>query len=388
MAKRKAPPPGCYWRGDTLYGRIQRSAAKGGDIRWSLQTDDPTAAYAAREKAVKTLREIEARGGNASELFTNLSESLPASIAETAAGPLYDDVLAGFVRWHAANAGSLETARRYASSLEQLHPHLSGKRLLTINRKTIKGIVQARSESGVTNATIRRDLTALSQLFAFAIMNDEEDLIEDNPALAAMEVGLVKEKRDPIILPSHAHIEMVRQRAPEGIARMIHAALVTGCRQDELVTLTCDRIDFNRKQITVIGKGNKLRTVDVRPFEGWRAFEHCSGRTGYAFTHGEDSERYNSVAVRFHELVKSVQKQAQKAGTTFRPMTFHHIRHRHAVDWLQEGRSIYALQLRLGHTSVKTTEVYTQYLPDDLRLQVMFGGQEQALEVARQTGTR
>jgi integrase/recombinase XerD len=45
MAKRKAPK-GCFWRGNTLYGRIQ---AKGGDIKWSLRTDDPKVARSPRE---------------------------------------------------------------------------------------------------------------------------------------------------------------------------------------------------------------------------------------------------------------------------------------------------------------------------------------------------
>ena len=34
----------------------------------------------------------------------------------------------------------------------------------------------------------------------------------------------------------------------------------------------------------------------------------------------------------------------------------------HAVEWLRSGRSIYALQHRLGHDSIKTTEVYLKYL--------------------------
>jgi integrase/recombinase XerD len=38
------------------------------------------------------------------------------------------------------------------------------------------------------------------------------------------------------------------------------------------------------------------------------------------------------------------------------------LRHLHAVNWLKDGRSIYDLQKRLGHTSIKTTEGYLQFL--------------------------
>ena len=46
-------------------------------------------------------------------------------------------------------------------------------------------------------------------------------------------------------------------------------------------------------------------------------------------------------------------KEAGLAG-----LRFHDLRHLHGVAWLKSGRSIYALQQRLGHTSVKTTEGY------------------------------
>jgi len=41
---------------------------------------------------------------------------------------------------------------------------------------------------------------------------------------------------------------------------------------------------------------------------------------------------------------------------------FHDLRHLHAVEWLRSGRSIYTLQHRLGHDSIKATEVYLKYL--------------------------
>jgi integrase/recombinase XerD len=49
----------------------------------------------------------------------------------------------------------------------------------------------------------------------------------------------------------------------------------------------------------------------------------------------------------------------------FRPFRFHDLRQRHAVQWLKEGRSIYDLQRRLGHTSINTTEAYCEYLTAD-----------------------
>jgi hypothetical protein len=53
-------------------------------------------------------------------------------------------------------------AKRYAVSLGQLEPLLVGKHLDEIDRKLFAEIEQARRVEGVTNATIKRDLAALS----------------------------------------------------------------------------------------------------------------------------------------------------------------------------------------------------------------------------------
>ena len=64
---------------------------------------------------------------------------------------------------------------------------------------------------------------------------------------------------------------------------------------------------------------------------------------------------------------------AGREPQAFRGVRFHDLRHRHAVDWLKSGRSIYDLQKRLGHTSVKTTEIYCAYLTGEEERIVKFG---------------
>jgi integrase/recombinase XerD len=44
------------------------------------------------------------------------------------------------------------------------------------------------------------------------------------------------------------------------------------------------------------------------------------------------------------------------------PSRFHGLRHQCAVEALRDGMSIYALSKHLGHTSVKTTEIYLAFL--------------------------
>ena len=192
---------------------------------------------------------------------------------------------------------------------------------------------------------------------------------------------LLSERRDPITLPDPADIRRVIGKAPGMMASLIEAAWMTGCRIDELVTPKRSQLDHTRRQLTVIGKRNKLRVIDL---DGWgydEVFRRLPAKLGkpLLFWH-HDGEPYKTASGQFKRLVKSVDRQAQKQAReipeqahSFRPFRFHDLRHRHAVDWLKSGRSIYDLQLRLGHTSVKTTEIYLAYLTGDEQRMVKYG---------------
>ena len=81
----------------------------------------------------------------------------------------------------------------------------------------------------MTNATIKRDLGALSSVMNFAI---DQGWVEANPVLPRLQ--RLKERRDPITLPTPADVAKMVSRAPGQLSTMILAARATGCRQEEL----------------------------------------------------------------------------------------------------------------------------------------------------------
>ncbi len=254
------------------------------------------------------------------------------------------------------------TVRRYGVSLGQLQPYLEGLFLDEVNGELVARIIRERSTT-VTNATVKRDLVALSSVIGFAV---DEGWRDDNPVLARMK--RIKERRDPIILPDPEHIRMVIARAPGLLAAMIEAAWRTGARQEELAGARRGQLSEARRELTLVGKGNKMRVIDLDPFGGYELLRTLPAalRGAYLFWHGA-GERYSNVASRFRAIERSV--QAESSTDFFRPFRFHDLRHRHAVDWLQSGRSIYDLQHRLGHASIKTTELYLEFLtPEQTRI--------------------
>lgn len=361
MPKRKAPK-GCFWRGNTLWGRIQ---AGGGDIKWSLRTDDP--AIAERRRKVEHDRQVAAtRYGDQRRTFQEVLESWVPFIGREV---------------------SQKTLRRYASSLAVLQPRLDGLYLDEIDKKLIGEIVEWRrlptvpagkkKAIRVSNATIKRDLTALSSVMDYAV---DQEWRDDNPVLSWLRPQMrkktrIRERRDPIVLPSHDDVQRVIDRAPGLFATLVEAAWRTGARLDELVNARRTQVHHSRRQLTVIGKRNKQRVIDL---DGW-GYEDvfkpipATLASPWLFWHGS-GEPYRTASGRFRTIVASVAKQAQKQEQSFRPFRFHDLRHLHAVDWLKSGHSIYDLQHRLGHTSIQTTERYLEYLTADEKKVVMQAG--------------
>lgn len=257
------------------------------------------------------------------------------------------------------------TVRRYAVSLRQMEPFLTGLFLDEVNKACVADIIRQRRAKGATNATIRRDLTALSSVLGYA---EEEGWRDDNPALARLR--RLKERRDPIVLPHPVHVRRVMDRAPGLFAKLIEAALLTGCRQNELVTLERRQIDHGRRQLALYStKTSRPRVLDLSP-AAYALFRDMpvTMASRSVFWHGP-GEPYANVSSRFAVFVRDAQKAAQREGADFRPFRFHDLRHSFAVDYLKNRvGGLYDLQQHLGHSSVKVTELYLAHLtPDEAR---------------------
>lgn len=260
------------------------------------------------------------------------------------------------------------TVARYIVSLRQAHEWFDGVMVQKIDGAFIKKYIRDRSKRGVTNATIRRDLSAISSVLGVAI---DEGWIEDNPA-KMIDRSRVKEKRDPIVLPDDNDIAAVlalRSRFTD----MAAFARETGMRENEIVGLRHNQVRGNVATLTATKTG-RARAVTLTP----KALEiiarqprHYKGH--FVFWRG-DGEAFKNVSAQFYATVRRVQRKVLQAGGTFRPFRFHDLRHLFAVEYLRDVRgSIYALQQELGHTSVKTTEVYLAYLTPAEKLAAQHG---------------
>lgn len=287
------------------------------------------------------------------------------------------------------------TIRRYLTSLGQLRDQLDGKTVQELDAAEIRKLITARRRDGASNATLRRDLTALSQVLGHAIAQGWRKE-GDNPARGIDRKRQLPERRDPICLPLPGEVAAVIAAAPQRFGDLIAFAHETGMRQEEVASLEHNRIDRARNCAMIYrAKARRPRAVPLTPaalaiIE--RQPRHL--KLGWVFWHDlppdprfpdkELSTRFTSPASNFRRIRAGVAQKVARKGGTFTGFRFHDLRHDFAVRYLRDGGSIYTLQEILGHSSIKTTEIYLDYLTPEEKQQAMAGAVA-AAEQGRET---
>lgn len=331
MPPRPKAPKYTYWRGDVLWARF---TVAGEEFRESLATGSAKTATKLveemRDKAIARLR---------------FGKDLKS----------WDDAITAWAEYIPGQVGSPRTVKRYAGSLVIASRHLGGP-IAEIDKAAINRFVTARRADKISNATIRRDLQAISSLLDFA---EEEGWREGNPAHAKMRK--LKEHRDPITLPDEADYEFVLSRLSTGHADMLRAARATGMRQDELAKVVRKSFNETAGTLLVRGKGNKQRAIQLSP-EAVEIFarQPTALKCANIFHHG--GKAITQAAFIYSRARRAAHLAAQKAEREFRGFRFHDMRHLYAVEFLKGGGDIYTLKEHLRHSSVKTTEMYLEFL--------------------------
>jgi len=161
-------------------------------------------------------------------------------------------------------------------------------------------------------------------------------------------------KKLPVVLSKEEVRSMIattRNLKHRVIIAVIYSA---GLRISELISLRPSDIDSDRKQIRVIGKGNKYRytllsenTLDMLRIY-WRAYRPVR----YLF---EGQKKGQPVS---KSTIQQVFRNACEKTGISKPATVHSLRHSFATHLLESGVNLKIIQTLLGHSSLRTTSIY------------------------------
>lgn len=172
-----------------------------------------------------------------------------------------------------------------------------------------------------------------------------------------------------LAMPEISRTEGLRDKA------IMEVLFSTGLRVSELVGLNRDRVNLERQEFGVIGKGRRARVVFLsdkatewlkrylasREDGSAAMFIRYSGRTP-----DPSDKTGNSIRLSARSVQRLVEKYVKKARLPLK-ITPHGLRHSFATDLLSGGADLRAIQEMLGHKNVSTTQIYTHVTNPQLK---------------------
>lgn len=158
------------------------------------------------------------------------------------------------------------------------------------------------------------------------------------------------ERKLPQIIDKEYLLKQIESIQNKKHKAIISLAYSTGMRVSEVCNLLIADIDSKRMIITIRqSKGNKDRIVALSPkiLEIFRSYFLEYRPKKYLFN-GQFEDQYSHRSC--NQIVKKY------LGNQFH---FHQLRHSNATALLEAGTDIRIIQKHLGHSSSKTTEIYT-----------------------------
>ena len=146
-----------------------------------------------------------------------------------------------------------------------------------------------------------------------------------------------------------------------------------GMRLSELVGINISDIKFDDCRLTVIGKGNKERTIYLNKACMDAIDSYLKVRPHDAKKDSKNSDKALFLSSYKQRISKRtvenvVSKELQKSGLDTSKYSTHKLRHTAATLMYKYGQvDIRALQELLGHQSISTTEIYTHVDNDQVR---------------------
>ena len=150
---------------------------------------------------------------------------------------------------------------------------------------------------------------------------------------------------------------------------MLELMYSSGLRVSELINLELSDIDLNNNYVRCFGKGSKERIVPVGEYSSkylsiyineYRDSMKKSYYTEKIFlnNHGKEITRQG-----FFKIIKKIAKDKD----INKNITPHMLRHSFATHLLNNGADLRTIQEMLGHSSISTTQIYTNVTNDILK---------------------
>ena len=258
---------------------------------------------------------------------------------------------------------SQNTLKAYRQDLSNFSNWLNPVYLEKANKINLLDYLAYRLKQGYSSRSTARSLSSLRAFYAYLL---SKSLIIENPTskIQSPKLGhslpkvLSEEDVEKLInAPNTKEPIGLRDRA------MLELLYACGLRISELINLDVLNLNIRQGVAKVLGKGGKERLVPI----GDQALDWISNYLTYGreqlITDNKKSP-YLFLSNRGTGMTRQafwyrIKLYANKSGVD-RSLSPHTLRHAFATHLLNHGADLRTVQLLLGHTSLSTTQIYTE----------------------------
>ncbi|MBK9254587.1 MAG: tyrosine-type recombinase/integrase [Saprospiraceae bacterium] len=256
----------------------------------------------------------------------------------------------------------------YTSDLTQFSDYCSSEYQVEIisgiNHIYIRNWIVSLMTEGIASNSVNRKISGLRSYYKWLL---KKGYVTVNPMLKV--TGPKKTKRLPVTVQDvnigrllEEDIQLSKQ-SEYAVARdqfIVELFYTTGIRRAELTEMKITDIDFQRNEIRVLGKGNKVRSIpitdhfekSIKNFLGEREKLESIIDNEYLFLTDSGKKIYP-------KLVYNIVHNKLNGITSIDKKSPHVLRHSFATHMLDRGADLNAIKEILGHASLAATQVYT-----------------------------
>ncbi len=265
---------------------------------------------------------------------------------------------------------SCKTLKAYNTDLNQFSKYLSqnglSKNLTGITKNEIKGFMK--SMSGLKAKSVKRKIATLKSFYKHL---EFEDHIIQNP-FRKINIQIKEPRMLPVVMDiqeihkifKYLYSELKNHRNAgsstfETSLRnvvVIELLFITGARVSEISNLKIDNIDLLNGNLTLLGKGNKERIIQICNPETLNILNEyacINPNKNNCFLVNRNGNKLSDQSIR------NIVTNLTKAVKINKHITPHKFRHTFATLLLENDVDIKYIQSMLGHSSILTTQIYT-----------------------------
>ncbi len=233
--------------------------------------------------------------------------------------------------------------------------------LTEISQAMVRSWLAQLKEEGIGAKTLNRKISTLRSFFKYLLRTD---VLETTPMTNVISPKIpgrlpvfVKETETKAILEN---IAVITENWDTLNAKMLLTLFyTTGMRLSELINLKTGQVDSSRRQIKVLGKGNKERIIPVNK----EIINMIAGYEQEKQKSFEDIGEFLLVTPKGRKMYPKyaylLVKKYLASASTLEKKSPHVLRHTFATHLMNSGADLNAVKELLGHASLAATQVYT-----------------------------